>query len=61
MACSGCSLTAKANASDTSGAGFSMLTPLPATKAYMVNNDLDFAKQVLAHNATCAKQPGCRK
>jgi hypothetical protein len=54
-------LTAKANASDTSGAGFSMLTPLPATKAYMVNNDLDFAKQVLAHNAFCAKQPGCRK
>jgi hypothetical protein len=58
-ACSGCSPTVRATAND--GSGFSLLTPAPATKAYLVNNDLPFAKQVLAHNATCMKMAGCKK
>jgi hypothetical protein len=38
-----------------------MLTPAPTTRKFIVANDIDFARQVVAHNETCAKQPGCRK
>lgn len=43
------------------GSGFEMLTPSPATRKFIVANDLPFARQVVAHNETCARQPGCRK
>jgi hypothetical protein len=38
-----------------------MLTPSRETKAFIVNNDPPFARQVLAHNATCARMTGCAK
>lgn len=43
------------------GSGFSMLTPARPTKAYLVNNDPEFARQVLSHNAMCEKMSGCQK
>jgi hypothetical protein len=42
------------------GAGFERLTPAPASRQFIIANDIDFARQVAAHNATCAAQPGCR-
>ncbi len=56
---SGCSKTERAFVVD--GAGFSALTPAPETQAFIVNRDLPFARQVLAHNATCARMAGCQK
>lgn len=35
-----------------------MLTPSRETKAFIVNNDAPFARQVLGHNETCVAQPG---
>lgn len=43
------------------GSGFEKLSPSPDTRKFIVTNDLDFARQVVAHNETCMKQPGCRK
>lgn len=43
------------------GSGFSLLHPSPVTRKFIVANDLDFAREVVAHNETCSKQPGCRK
>lgn len=48
-------------ASVVDGSGFEMLTPSPATRKFIVANDLPFARQVVAHNETCARQAGCRK
>lgn len=42
------------------GAGFERLTPAPASRQFIIANDIDFARQVAAHNATCAAQPACR-
>lgn len=38
-----------------------MLTPSRETKAFIVNNDPPFARQVLSHNETCARMAGCVK
>lgn len=59
MALSGCSTTEKAFVND--GSGFSALTPSRETKVFIVNNDAAFARQVLAHNETCARMAGCTK
>lgn len=56
---SGCSRTERAFVVD--GAGFSALTPSRETKAFIVNADPAFARQVLAHNATCARMAACAK
>ncbi len=56
LALPGCSQTAKVTVND--GAGFAALTPARPTMAFIVNNDAPFARQILSHNATCAKQPG---
>lgn len=57
LAASGCSPTASAN----DGAGFAALTPAPATRQFIVANDKPFAREVAAHNATCAKLKACAK
>lgn len=54
---SGC----KTAASDVTGAGFEILRPAPASRQFIIANDIEFARQVAAHNATCNAQPGCRK
>lgn len=56
-AASGC----KTIASDVTGAGFETLTPLVATRAFIVANDLPFARQVASHNRTCQTMAGCAK
>lgn len=38
-----------------------MLKPARPTKAYIVNNDPEFARQVLSHNEMCARMAGCLK
>jgi hypothetical protein len=43
------------------GSGFEMLHPSAGTRKFIVANDLPFAQEVVAHNETCAKQPGCKK
>lgn len=43
------------------GSGFQMLHPSPATRKFIISNDLDFAREVVAHNTMCEKQPGCRE
>lgn len=43
------------------GAGYEALTPAPATRQFIVANDKPFARQVAAHNRTCASQQACRK
>jgi len=43
------------------GSGFETLHPSADTRRFIVKNDLDFAKEVVAHNETCSKLPGCRK
>lgn len=43
------------------GAGFEVLTPAPGSRQFIIANDIEFARQVAAHNATCNAQPGCRK
>lgn len=54
----GCSSTVTAS---NNGAGFEKLTPSPATRTFIVKNDLPFARQVAGHNTTCDAQPACRK
>lgn len=53
----GCSSTM--NASD--GAGYSRLTMKPETRNFVVRNDEPFARQVVAHNEQCARDPLCTK
>jgi hypothetical protein len=48
-------------ASVVDGSGFEMLHPSADTRRFIVKNDLSCAREVVAHNETCAKQPGCRK
>lgn len=48
-------------ASVVDGSGFEILHPSADTRKFIVKNDLPFAQEVVAHNETCAKQPGCRK
>jgi hypothetical protein len=43
------------------GAGYERLPPAPASRQLIIANDVDFARQIAAHNGTCAAQPGCRK
>lgn len=43
------------------GSGFEMLHPAPITRKFIVANDLEFAREVVTHNETCAKMAGCRK
>jgi hypothetical protein len=43
------------------GSGFEALHPSPATRKFIIANDLPFAQEVVAHNETCAQQPGCKK
>jgi hypothetical protein len=43
------------------GSGFEMLHPSPATRKFIIANDLPFAQEVVAHNEFCQKQSGCRK
>ena len=50
----GCSTTAN------DGAGFERLTPSAETRSFIITNDQQFARQVAAHNRTCAAQPACR-
>jgi hypothetical protein len=43
------------------GSGFSALHPSADTRRFIVKNDLDFAREVAAHNEVCARQAGCKK
>ena len=57
LAAYGCQRTSGA----IDGAGFSTLTPSPATRQFIIANDRPFANQVVSHNATCASLSGCAK
>ncbi|MDR6757851.1 nicotinamidase-related amidase [Mycoplana sp. BE70] len=57
LAAGGC----KATASDVTGAGFEVLTLSQATRAFVVANDLSFARQIASHNRTCRQMAGCAK
>ena len=52
-----CSSTGSVN----DGAGYSRLTMQPATRNYIVNNDVPFAQQVVAHNEQCQRDTLCQK
>lgn len=52
-----CTTTANVN----EGAGYSRLTMLPATRYYIIANDVPFAQQVVAHNEQCDRDDLCRK
>jgi len=43
------------------GAGFELLTPSPASRQFIIANDLPFARQVAGHNRTCQSLAGCNK
>jgi hypothetical protein len=43
------------------GAGYARLTMQPATRNYIVNNDVPFAQQVVAHNEQCQRDALCQK
>ena len=43
------------------GAGYERLTPASASRQFIIANDIEFARQIAAHNATCAAQPSCRR
>lgn len=45
----------------TEGAGFSLLTPAPATRDFIIKNDRPFANQVAGNNRTCQRAPACIK
>ena len=45
----------------TDGAGFSLMTPSPATKDFIIKNDRPFANQVAGNNRTCRAAPACSK
>ena len=53
----GCTATAPV----ADGAGFSLLTPSPQTRQFIISNDRPFAGQVVGHNRTCERLPGCSK
>lgn len=57
LAVSGCQT--KPAASD--GAGFSLLEPSAATRAFILANDRPFAEDVAGNNRTCRALPACRK
>lgn len=48
-------------ASVTNGAGFERLSPSAATRDFIISQDIEFARQVAAHNRTCETMPACRK
>lgn len=50
-----CSSTGSVN----DGAGYSRLTMAAPTRAFIIENDVPFAQQVVAHNTQCAKDPLC--
>lgn len=52
-----CTSTASVN----DGAGYSRLTMKPATRNYIVANDVPFAQQVVSHNAQCERDKLCAK
>lgn len=52
-----CTSTAGVN----DGAGYSRLTMQPATRNYIVANDVPFAQQVVAHNKQCDRDELCAK
>lgn len=56
-AASGCQTPSSAN----DGAGFAALHPSAGTRQFIVANDKPFAKEVVAHNATCAMMKACAK
>jgi hypothetical protein len=37
------------------------MTPTPATRAFIIEQDPPFARQVVGHNAQCRTDPLCRK
>jgi hypothetical protein len=43
------------------GAGYAALTPSPATRAFIVEHDQAFARQMVAHNLQCGKDEFCWK
>lgn len=43
------------------GAGFSLLTPGPATRDFIIKNDRSFANQVAGNNRACKRSPACVK
>lgn len=53
----GCGATGRAS----DGAGYALLMPAPATRAFILEHDQAFARQVVAHNLQCGKDDGCRK
>lgn len=57
LAVSGCQKTVGV----AEGAGFEMLTPSAGTRQFIVANDIEFARQVVAHNETCRDLPACRQ
>ena len=56
MAC-GCQTKSAA----VEGAGFSILTPSPETRNFIVQNDKPFAGQVAANNRACRRATACQK
>lgn len=57
LALAACGTTGSVN----DGAGYAALTPSPATRAFIVEQDQPFARQVVAHNQQCRTDPLCRK
>ena len=55
------SLAGCATTPGNDGAGYELLTPLPATAVHIVTTDRAFAEQVAAHNRQCRSDAACRK
>ena len=53
----GCGVTGSVN----DGAGYSRIVVTPATRSYLITNDEATAKQIVAHNAQCARDKLCAK
>lgn len=45
----------------TEGAGFKRLNPNAGTRAYILKNDLPFARDVAATNRACDRSAACQK
>lgn len=56
-ALAGCSSTGSVN----DGAGYALITMQAPTRAYIVENDVPLAQQVVAHNKQCAADALCQK
>lgn len=52
-----CSSTGSVN----DGAGYARITMQPATRTFVVANDVPLAQQIVAHNEQCQRDPLCTK